>query len=626
MIFAELSERQDRIDVHFPYDPIAVAKIKLVAGRRFIGKDKGGPFWRCPLDLETARELRRHFPDLVLGDGLRAWGRDQVQRERNLASLAVAEDAELTRAPALVPELCEVIDGKPQTWLGLPPLPNGEPHPLMRDRSPRPYQRADIAMMAQCNPLNANQPGTGKTLEWIGAVAETPEVEWNGSHLIINLVTAHWDPWVVELTRYTDHPVLWGDSPEGRADAIREAKRMDEAGEPFWLVVGYDDVRLYRDKEQPKKMIEGKLQHPFAERHPDLFKIAWESVLIDEFHKSGLPNQKSLFARGAARLDAAKRGAMSGTPMGGKPRRLFPTLQWLQPSEYTSFWTWAEKWLHITENDLGYKSVGGLRGDVVDEFYRAHARIMVRRMKREALPGLPEVQWNLVECPMTPKQRAQYSEFAKEAELAIDEGRIAATNVLTEYTRLKQFANSRQELRDGSPYPTTDSGKLPLLLDRLAEQGVRVEEPEPRTRAIVASASQLFVEVVEEYLGQAGIAARRLDGTVTGADRNAVIEWYKDGTAEEPRVIVMTTQTGGVSLNLEITGSVHILDETWNPDDQEQLIDRGDRGERTTALVVYTYRTAGTIQEYIAEVGEGKKITNSSLLDLRQRGLRSLAA
>jgi SNF2 family DNA or RNA helicase len=74
----------------------------------------------------------------------------------------------------------------------------------------------------------------------------------------------------------------------------------------------------------------------------------------------------------------------------------------------------------------------------------------------------------------------------------------------------------------------------------------------------------------------------------------------------------MTVQTGGVSLNLEAAGSVHALDESWDPDDMTQFFERGDRGTRTTPLLCFTYRTKDTIQEYIADVAGGKAINNQN--------------
>jgi len=117
------------------------------------------------------------------------------------------------------------------------------------------------------------------------------------------------------------------------------------------------------------------------------------------------------------------------------------------------------------------------------------------------------------------------------------------------------------------------------------------------------------------YLKKNKIACDALTGDTK--DSRPILSRFKSAD-ETPYVIVMTTTTGGVSLNLEEAGSVHILDETWNPDDQEQLEDRGDRGSRTESLRVYYYRTKGSIQQYIAEVTDGKSVTNKNVLDIRR--------
>jgi SNF2 family DNA or RNA helicase len=96
-----------------------------------------------------------------------------------------------------------------------------------------------------------------------------------------------------------------------------------------------------------------------------------------------------------------------------------------------------------------------------------------------------------------------------------------------------------------------------------------------------------------------------------------VIDWYKE-KSDDPRILVMTTQTGGVGLNLGMTQSIHIMDETWSPDDQEQLEDRGMRN-RTTPLICLYYRTEDSIQEYVWEVTQGKKVANKKLLDSRKK-------
>jgi SNF2 family DNA or RNA helicase len=219
-----------------------------------------------------------------------------------------------------------------------------------------------------------------------------------------------------------------------------------------------------------------------------------------------------------------------------------------------------------------------------------------------------------VTVPMTPRQRKAYDAFEQNAETLLDGGRVSAEGVLAEYARLKQFANARCEINDkGEVIPTRDSGKLPALIERLDEFGCRADNPEPGARAIVASESKRMVEMVAANLTVEGLNVKALHGGITGKHRDAVINWYKEG-APEARVLVMTTQTGGVGLNLGMTGSIHILDETWNPDDQEQLEDRGMRN-RTTPLMCLYYRTEASIQEYIAAVAADKLGTNKKVLD-----------
>jgi len=647
--FAELNEAGDRIDVHFPYDPEAVAAIKRVPGARFVPVDKGGPYWRLPLDLLSGERLREEFGlGMVLGDGLKAWGKAERRKERNLKSLTNATDAELQIVPMRANRIARAIAGEPLRELRLPPGPDGKPHPLMRERDPRPYQRADIAMMAQTNVLNANQMGTGKTLEWCGAIVEADLFQYGSIHLVCAPVRSLENVWLDEIDRWL--PDAWVYTAEDLATREVEVKNAlddhaDNPGHnPIFICVNPDFIRVKKIPDPPESFYREDLEvweqtwgsvavcyrdhkgNAYTYRNDlqqRLLTTEYATFNIDEFHKAGLGNPTSLFRISAGLVKAQKRCAMSGTPMGGKPIRLFPILQWLEPQAYTSKWRWAEHWLVIDDNGFGKDILGILPGRE-DQFYEAHAKHMVRRLKREALPGLPAKVVIDVYCSMTKKQAAQYNKFAKDAEIRIDDQRLSATNVLAEYARLKQFANALCTLetrtkRNGEQevlvMPTTESGKLLDLMEKLDQEGIRKQDPEPRARAIVASESKRMVDMVVAYLKKSGIQCDALTGDTK--DSRPILQRFKSSDPM-PYVIVMTTTTGGVSLNLEEAGSVHILDETWNPDDQEQLEDRGDRGSRTEPLRAYYYRTRGTIQQYIAEVTDGKAVTNKNILDVRR--------
>jgi hypothetical protein len=647
--FAELNEAGDRIDVYFKYSPDAVAAVKRVPGARFVPLDKGGPLWRLPLDLVSGERLREEFGmGLEIGEGLRSWGRAERRKERNLKSLTSASDAELSIVPSRADRIARAIAGEPLTELSLPPGPDGKPHPLMTKRDPRPYQRADIAMMAQTNTLNANQMGTGKTLEWLGAVVEADLFQPGSIHLVCAPVRSLENVWLEEIDRFL--PDAWVYTAEDLAEreyevneALTEHATVKDHP-PMFICLNPDFIRVKKVPEPPDEFYaedyaewdmkwsgaevchrdrKGNIYTYRSELQKRLLKTEFATFNIDEFHKAGLGNPDSLFRISVGLVKAQKRCAMSGTPMGGKPIKLFPILQWLEPQSYTSKWRWAEQWLVIDDNGFG-KDILGIQPGREDQFYEAHAKHMVRRLKREALPGLPEKTIIDVACSMTPKQSKQYEAFQRDAEIRIEEQRLSATNVLAEYARLKQFANATCTLetrtkRNGDEEiivtPTPDSGKVQDLLEKLDNEGIRKTDPEPRARAIVASESKRMVDMLVPVLRKAGIHCDALTGETK--DSRSILKKFKEGD-ERPYVIVMTTTTGGVSLNLEEAGSIHILDETWNPDDQEQLEDRGDRGSRTESLRVYYYRTRGTIQQYIAEVTQGKAVTNKNILDIRR--------
>lgn len=600
---AELTLDKKHIAVLFPYHPLAVTAIKRISGSRFVPRENGGPYWLLPLDIFNARQLRDIFGDgLRLGPRLRRWGRHAIAEERHLRELATATDADLD----LDTEYSELA-----LYL-------------------RPYQRADVAMMAATNVLNANQPGTGKTVEVIAAIHEAGM--HRGAHLISAPVRSLENVWAVELERWSSGSVHTAEELAARRAAVAYGLDFIHSDEPVWICVNPDMLRLRKltlddpDSECVYRDHKGNRYGARDELQRRILDVQWTTFTIDEFHKAGLNSTTTLFRHGVSCIKAKRRYALSGTPMGGKPIKLFPVLQWIEPEIFTSKWRWAERWLGTGETELGHKTIGSaILPEREENFYTAHARHMVRRTKREALPGLPPQVHITISCGMEPRQAEQYAEFEERAEIAIqsmlDEThseQVIATCILAEFTRLKQFANAYCKLLDDEVTPTEISGKLPHLLERLEEFGICKYEPEPGARAIIASQSTRMVAMVSAWLRRQGIDCDELTGKTKHSA--PIIARFQNGSVK-PYCIVMTTQTGGVSLNLEAAGSVHILDESWNPDDEEQLADRGDRGSRTTPLVICTYRTRGTIQEYIAEVAAGKRMTNRTILDVYRRSI-----
>lgn len=588
--FAELNPKGDRVRVFFRFSQENLNAIRSVPGARFVPQANAGEVgqahWTLPLDINIMRALREAYGSgLRLGDALKSWGRSEVQQEQKLQSLSNTDDVPIDGLliAKRLPDLAE--------WF-------------------RPYQRADVKFMATANCLNLNEPRLGKTTEVIGAVFES-ELD-KGPHLVIAPKVTLDEIWRFEIERWTKHIVVTyhGDlNTREKADAERRVDRCLDKGQPFWFVTTPDMIR-----------------------RGSFPQLAWNSLTIDEFHKTGLPEIRNVFPKAVGKVEAERKYALSGTPMGGKPIKLWGALHYIEPHQYTSKWTWAAQWLVIETVWGNHKNIGGIQKGKEDAFYQMLARHAVRRLRAEVLPELPEKQWIDVWCEMTAPQAKQYEEFAQQAEIRIDEYHLSATSILAEYVRLKQFANHKNKVEvlkvdketgkvSLKVKATEESGKVAPLLEKMAERGIDPDDPDGDRQAIVASQFRETAEMIQGYLEKKGIGCAIISGKVPQKERNELQQKFQSG---ELRVMVIVTSAAGVGITLNRADDVHVLDETWNPDDQEQLTDRAVDTNEHHQVTVLVYRSRGTIEQYVKEVNDEKWDLNKDVLDLRRQGFRAV--
>lgn len=564
---ADIDDRKNNILVQFDYDFRKLYQIRKVPGARWDARKKK---WVLPANMLSARALKNSFKDEIKASPeLKAWGRARRIEERRAQR---PRRAELKIIPKKMPQLHQ--------WL-------------------RPYQQEDIAFMADRNCINACQPGLGKTIETIGAVIESGNE--NDSHLVIAPATSIDLVWTSELRRWLPESsvVTWhGGLTSKQKTLAREAFGKPKASSKGrWLIT------------TPNMLRAGTLPCPMDKK--------FQTVIVDEFHSSGLCNSKSLFFKQLKKIRAQQKIAISGTPMGGKEVNLWPVLNWLEPKEYRSKWQWVDYWLEVDDGFYG-KLIGGVKPDKEKRFNLSLKQHMVRRLKSDVAKELPEKQHVEVICPMTPKQQTQYDEFAAQAEIIIENERLSAIGILAELTRLQQMANARCLLQGEDLLPTTDSGKLQPLYELLTERGLTKENAYCGESTVIASKSSKMIDMVAEWLAEKKVKTHKITGATKASDRLDIVRDFQDSGPESPRVLCLTTTAGGVAITLDRADSIHILDQTWNPDDQEQVEDRIHRISRAHNVTVYNYIAKDTIEERVRDVNCMKTSNNIRALDRDQ--------
>ena len=603
-------ERQGekRVALSTPYSPSNLAKCKAVGGGRF---DREAKVWTYPLSMSVCRAIRAQFGEsLTIGPALNAWAKAAVEKENGLGSLALADDAVLSRIPIVAPK----IDAATQS---------------------RTYQRVAAAWgSATGSFLLADQQGLGKSIETLATIIEsapdTPHTQW---HLLVSPSVAVDAVWSAEVRRWlsTENVLavpLTG-SLKDREARLREVfeSPLDGIAHVF-VVVNIESARIRPEGE-------GKNVKYLAKNAllPALHGRVWDTIVVDECQRalirtSGKPNQTragfNLLSRNSER-----RIALSGTPMRGKPEQLWGTLNWLRPDLYGSYWNWVKQYFSLTSNGFSNYILNGFLPGGEDRLAADLKSIMLRRTKAEVLAELPPKQYAGtfadpddegsplgIWLDMTDAQRKQLREFERDGFIDFgDEGEVMANGVLAEYTRRKQLANAVHSLQNGVLLPTLDSPKYQWLLDWLAEADGQ--------KVVVASQFTSIIKAFAKGLVEEGYSVSVLTGETPQRKRAQMVEQFQ--TTDEVQVFMLNTKAGGVALTLDMADYLVLLDETTVPDDQEQVEDRIHRTSRIHNVTIYYLRTLGTLDEEVAWIAAARQSVQQYLLD-GARGVKAARA
>lgn len=611
-----------------------------------------------PLSLTNCRELRRLFGDrLEISEGLNNWALDEIDRLGAIENFSSADsDAELD--PRVAAEM-----------------------PLVA-RAVHAYQRAGIAFITHTKrALLADQPGLGKTLQTIGAMANAGVT---GDILVAAPSAAVATTWPDELATWAPHDevvAVMGTGPKRKK--LLDALGPSPTDRRRWIIVNLEMMRSQWVKPKRvhrKHKVTGQMgwfeeKGWWSHSYPQLHEREWAAFVIDESHRclichSATPQSQTQVRAGAGMIPVAEDGlriALSGTPFRGKVENLWGTLNWMEPQKYHAYWTWAQQWFHVLGDPKNPREspmeINGLDETKARAFYDDIAPIMLRRTKREVRPELPDKLYAGTPLPyedgtvdehspighwltMSPKQAKAYEEIRDQAETVLESGVLVANGVLAELTRLKQFAichGDLEERADGEYkfLPQLPSTKFDWLTNFLAELGIdkdtdystpdeAIVDSKPAgdallsgvedvRKVVVASQFTSILNMYEAELEKLGIPCLKITGQVSQAQRKAAKDQWQSG-AGGPRVFLLNTAAGGVSLTLDAADDLVFLDETWIPDEQEQVEDRIHRVSRLHNVTIHYLRTLGTIEENIALTTGSRERLTKMLID-GQRGV-----
>ncbi|MFA7233202.1 MAG: DEAD/DEAH box helicase [Terrimicrobiaceae bacterium] len=432
-------------------------------------------------------------------------------------------------------------------------------HPEHVTHSPLfPYQREGMLHLAfKERALLADEMGLGKTIQAIAACALLHHLGKARRVLVVTPASLKAE-WEEQIKKFTDLPLrlVFG----GRAIRSRIYSEKDA---PFFTIANYEQI------VQDSLGINARLR-------PDI-------VILDEAQR--IKNWSTKTAQAVKRLESRYAFVLTGTPIENRIDELRSIVDFLDPSILGPLFRFNREYYQLDERGrpAGYKNLDRLRERV--------RPVLLRRRKAEVETELPDRTDRNHFVALTPAMRDEYAGIQKQvAELVA----ISLRRPLTpkEQDLLMILLNMMRMICDSPGImkgnPSRDCPKLDELA-RVLDECLA----DPDVKVIVFSEWIGMLDRVREWADKARIGCAWHTGTVPQKRRRAEILAFR----QDPDCrLFLSTDSGGVGLNLQNASVVINCDLPWNPAKLEQRIARAWRKNQLRTVTVVNLIAEGTIE------------------------------
>ncbi len=394
--------------------------------------------------------------------------------------------------------------------------------------------------------------GLGKTVQTLAAVEILVRERGISKVLVIAPASVKYQ-WETEIRKFVDRSVLV-------VEGLKESRENLYQSEGFFKLVNYEQV--VRDVDSMNAW------------HPDV-------IVLDEAQR--IKNWTSKTSRAVKKLQSRYAMVLTGTPLENKLEELFSIVQFVDNRRLGPAFEFLfeHRVLDEQQNLIGYRNLDKLREKL--------SPILLRRTRSQVLGQLPTRTDTTAVVELSPVQQTPYEE--QRTNLA----RLLGKGYLSDLDRKRILAclvNLRLICNSASLFDKTLSGspKLEEFTEIISEMAEGDNH-----KAVVFSQWEGMIRLAAEVLDELKVKYVLLHGGLSGNDRREVLERFKDPEYQ----VFLSTDAGGVGLNLQQADTVINLELPWNPAVLEQRIARVHRMGQVRPVRVINFVTRGTIEERV---------------------------
>jgi len=439
-----------------------------------------------------------------------------------------------------------------------------------------PYQVDGVLHLAfRERALLADDMGLGKTVQAIAACALLHKLRGVERVLVVSPASLKAE-WEEQIARFSELSacVVFGDLL---------ARRAAYRSRTFFTLCNYEQILADGDE------ILDLLQ-------PDV-------VILDEAQR--IKNWQTKTANAVKRLHSRYAFVLTGTPLENRIDEIYSIVEFLDPELLGPLFRFNREYYELDAkgHPVGYRNLEQLADRI--------APVMLRRRREEVESQLPGRMTKTFFVPMTDTQQAVYDDY----EFGVKRlAAIASRRPLTreEYERLQKFLACMRMVCD-----------TPTILDGQRHECPKLDEIErllaellsdPQRKILIFSEWVRMLELVRECAVAIDVEFAWHTGSVPQIRRRAEIHRFR----EDPECrLFLSSESGGVGLNLQAADTVINMDQPWNPARLEQRVARAWRKHQTRPVTVINLVSERTIEHRMLSLQDAKRALADGVLDRR---------
>ncbi|XP_075033621.1 chromodomain-helicase-DNA-binding protein 6 isoform X4 [Mixophyes fleayi] len=355
---------------------------------------------------------------------------------------------------------------------------------------------------------------------------------------------------------------------------------------------------------------------------PELKKIRWSCVIIDEAHR--LKNRNCKLLEGLKLMALEQKVLLTGTPLQNSVEELYSLLNFLEPNQFPSESTFLEEFGDLKTEEQVKKLQSILKP------------MMLRRLKDDVEKNLAPKQETIIEVELTNIQKKYYRAILEKNFTFLAKG--------ANQHNMPNLINTMMELRKCCNHPYLINGAEEKILEdfrkthspdaydfqlqamiQAAGKLVLIDKLLPKLiagghKVLIFSQMVRCLDILEDYLIQRRYTYERIDGRVRGNLRQAAIDRFCKPDSDR-FVFLLCTRAGGLGINLTAADTCIIFDSDWNPQNDLQAQARCHRIGQSKAVKVYRLITRNSYEREMFDKASLKLGLDKAVLqDINRKG------